>query len=130
MKLFKYIIIASLTLFLIACGNDESEVEDDTNKHNNIDTIEGIIAEKLVIDGSQFLLVIPNIEESDLQGKNEDEMIMIASENNGTYFWVSQEVFDEFEVMQKVVVKYDLDGPVDESDPPIRDLIEIQPFDY
>lgn len=132
MKLFKYIIISTSILFLFACNGNKS-IEQNTNNHYNIGNIEGIVAEKLDFDdGSKLplLLVIPNIEESDLLEKNIDEIILIASENNGTYFRVLQEVFNEFEVMQKVVVKYDLDGPVDESDPPIRELIEIQSVDY
>jgi|SRR5690625_4619925 len=127
--MFKYIFITALAFFLIACANDQKE-GNDTKNDKNIATMEGIIAEKMIFESYGYhLLVVPNIEASDLQGKNEDEIIMIASENDGIYFSVLQEDYNEFEAMQKVQVKYDLDGHVDESDPPIRELIEIHPVD-
>lgn len=127
--MFKYIFITALAFFLIACAKDQKE-ENDINNGGNIATMEGIIAEKMIFNSYRYLLlIVPNIEESDLQGKNEDEIIMIASENDGIYFLALQEDYNQVEEMQKVLVKYDLDGPVEESDPPIRELIEIHPVD-
>lgn len=50
---------------------------------------------------------------------------MLASDNDGIYFHLPYNKLQQFQLYETVIVKYDVDGNVEESDPPIYEAIDI-----
>lgn len=110
-------------LLLLSCSNNS---QSDNVNNDNITSIEGIIADK---DDGEKILVIPNIEISDLKSKDKNELLMFAEEKNGVYFKISSEDYEKYSVKDKVLVEYDEKGDVEESNPPIRVAIRTSKLD-
>jgi hypothetical protein len=110
-----------LVVLLGACGendNDPSYAERD----------EGVIVniEKGTSDGTYRILTLPSVENINILEITRDELIKLAQENDGAFYEVSQEKYEELglEIGQRIVGYY---NHVGESDPPVRftDTIEV-----
>lgn len=87
-------------------------------------SIEGIVAVKET--ENQHLLVIPNIDQSDIADINKKDLLSLAEDKDGIYFVVSSGDYSKYNVGDKVSVKYDPDGDVEESSPPIREAVNVK----
>nr|WP_289038128.1 DUF3221 domain-containing protein [uncultured Allobacillus sp.] len=117
---FKIFCTFILLLFILgSCNNKQSDTLD-----SNLSSIEGMIADKA--NNNQSLLVIPNINKSDITNKDLNDLLNLAEQNNGIYFIVSNEEYEIYNIGDKVIVEYDLEGDVEESNPPIRSAVNIK----
>lgn len=122
MKFKGFVTFILLLLLLVSCSNTQNNILD-----SNLSTIEGIIADKA--NNNQRLLVIPNIDKSDLTNKDLNDLLNLAEQNNGIYFNVSKEEYENYNIGDKVLVEYDIEGDVEESNPPIRPAVKIRSLD-
>lgn len=122
MKFKNFVTFILLLLILVSCSNTQNDTLD-----SNLSTLEGIIADKA--NNNQRLLVIPNIDKSDLTNKDLNDLLNLAEQNNGIYFNVSKEEYENYNIGDKVLVEYDIEGDVEESNPPIRSAIKIRSLD-
>lgn len=122
MKFKNFVTFILLLLILVSCSNTQNNILD-----SNLSTLEGIIADKA--NNNQRLLVIPNIDKSDLTNKDLNDLLNLAEQNNGIYFNVSKEEYENYNIGDKVLVEYDIEGDVEESNPPIRSAIKIRSLD-
>ncbi|CAG9622893.1 DUF3221 domain-containing protein [Sutcliffiella rhizosphaerae] len=116
----KWLIFTILAIALIACNQ-----KDALKNAGGLTNMEGIIVKKSSYQGN-LLLIVPNIVESDITGLDEHELLLLASEKKGIYFYVSQEIFNKYQLYERVSVEYDPNGDVEESDPPNRSYISIK----
>jgi uncharacterized OB-fold protein len=76
-----------------------------------------VVSKNQLNDNGYIMLVIKNINSSELKNKSIDELIDIASlDNNGMNFYIDKKTYEKVEVGKKVEVKYS--GPAQESLPP------------
>lgn len=122
MKFKNFVTFILLLLILVSCSNTQNDTLD-----SNLSTLEGIIADKA--NNNQRLLVIPNIDKSDLTNKDLNDLLNLAEQNNGIYFNVSKEEYENYNIGDKVLVEYDIEGDVEESNPPIRPAVKIRSLD-
>ena len=122
MKFKNFVTFILLLLILVSCSNTQNNILD-----SNLSTLEGIIADKA--NNNQRLLVIPNIDKSDLTNNDLNDLLILAEQNNGIYFNVSKEEYENYNIGDKVLVEYDIEGDVEESNPPIRSAIKIRSLD-
>ena len=122
MKFKNFVTFILLLLILVSCSNTQNDTLD-----SNLSTLEGVIADKA--NNNQRLLVIPNIDKSDLTNKDLNDLLNLAEQNNGIYFNVSKEEYENYNIGDKVLVEYDIEGDVEESNPPIRSAIKIRSLD-
>lgn len=122
MKFKVFISSILLLLILVSCSNTQNDTLD-----SNLSTLEGVIADKA--NNNQRLLVIPNIDKSDLTNNDLNDLLILAEQNNGIYFNVSKEEYENYNIGDKVLVEYDIEGDVEESNPPIRSAIKIRSLD-
>ena len=122
MKFKNFVTFILLLLILVSCSNTQNDTLD-----SNLSTLEGVIADKA--NNNQRLLVIPNIDKSDLTNKDLNDLLNLAEQNNGIYFNVSKEEYENYNIGDKVLVEYDIEGDVEESNPPIRPAVKIRSLD-
>lgn len=115
-----YVVIFLSFFILVACSNMDSN----NLNSNNLTSIEGIIADKPA--NNIQILVIPNIDKSDITNKNINDLLSLAEDKGGIYFIVSGSDYNKYNVGDKVSVKYDPQGDVEESNPPIREAINVK----
>lgn len=111
-----YVVIFLSFFILVACSSNMDS--------NNLTSIEGIIADKSA--NNIQILVIPNIDKSDITNKNINDLKSLAEDKDGIYFIVSSSDYNKYNVGDKVSVKYDPQGDVEESNPPIREAINVK----
>lgn len=122
MKFKNFVTFILLLLILVSCSNTQNDTLD-----SNLSTLEGVIADKA--NNNQRLLVIPNIDKSDLTNNDLNDLLILAEQNNGIYFNVSKEEYENYNIGDKVLVEYDIEGDVEESNPPIRPAVKIRSLD-
>ena len=122
MKFKNFVTFILLLLILVSCSNTQNDTLD-----SNLSTLEGVIADKA--NNNQRLLVIPNIDKSDLTNNDLNDLLNLAEQNNGIYFNVSKEEYENYNIGDKVLVEYDIEGDVEESNPPIRPAVKIRSLD-
>ncbi|SES62477.1 Protein of unknown function [Oceanobacillus limi] len=109
-----------LVVILGACGQQ--------NNSSNEEKHEGIIVniEKGTSTGKYIILTLPSVENINISDKTRDELINLAQENDGVFYHVSQEKYEELglEIGKRIVGYY---SDVGESDPPVllTDKIEV-----
>jgi hypothetical protein len=109
--------ILSFILFVVilgACGQSN-----DKNNNTSYNSDDGVIVNiEKDNDGSYLLLTLPSVENINFLDKTKDELIKLAQENDGAFYKVSQEQYEEFglEIGQRIVGYY---NDVGESDPPV-----------
>jgi hypothetical protein len=107
-------------IILSACGQQNQKIDD-----NSLEKQEGIIAQKNErSDRNNQVLLIPNISEEDLVNKTVNQIITMAQEENGAYYSVTDEVFDEIELGTHVIIYWN--GDQQKSDPPQRESKKIE----
>lgn len=113
-----------LVSIMCACSQQESK-----NKTSLLEQA-GIIA---IVDNtavstaeSHSILLIPDIEGSRLANKIEDELIRLAQENQGAYYGVNPEMYEELQLETGMKVKVYWNGDQGDSDPPVREAEEIK----
>src|SRR5690625_4428863 len=115
---FKFLVSFIILLILASCNN----IED-----SQLTSIEGIISDKR--DNNQRVVVIPNIDKSDLTDKDLNDLLTLAQEDNGIYLNLPNEEYENYKMGDKLSIGYDLEGDVDESKPPIRAAANIRSLD-
>lgn len=119
--------VLSFTLLVVilgACGQQNNENNKNTSYEKRD---EGIIVyvEKDTSDQSYLILTLPSVKNINISDKTRDELIILAQENDGAYYNVSQEKYEELglEIGKRIVGYYDGEG---ESDPPVRFTEKIE----
>ncbi|WP_337020142.1 hypothetical protein [Oceanobacillus massiliensis] len=110
-----------LVVILVACNKKDNQ------NTSYAERDEGVVVNVEKDDtGSYLILTLPRTENINLLDKTRDELIKLAQENNGAFYKVSPEKFEELdlEIGQRIVGEY---SEVGESDPPVRftDNIEV-----
>ncbi|MDQ0351824.1 major membrane immunogen (membrane-anchored lipoprotein) [Alkalibacillus filiformis] len=116
----KMVVLMVIIVLLTACGQSNQNVEENVQKVH-----EGTIADKRERhDGTLQFLLVSNVEEEEIQDKSEGELISLAQDEDGAYYSVNDEKFDELSIGQQVEVSWN--GNQEESNPPQRvaDMIE------
>ncbi|WP_047984378.1 hypothetical protein [Ornithinibacillus californiensis] len=119
--------VLSLILIVVtlgACGQQNDE-NNKNSSHGERD--EGIIVNvEKEDDGRYLILTLPSVENINIVDKTRDELIKLAQENDGAFYKVSQEKYEELglDIGKRIVGYYDAEF---ESDPPLRitDKIEL-----
>ncbi|MGJ9458150.1 hypothetical protein [Oceanobacillus sp. CF4.6] len=120
--------LAILLLCIAGCGTTTNETVDvNTNQTGTIDqteseewiTMEGIVIEKKTEPEYQ-LLVVPNLDKEPFSTKSEEELQSIAMQQDGAYYRIGAEIFNNVEVGTAVVISLDPSKPQLEMAPPIR----------
>ena len=76
-----------------------------------------VVFKEQLNDNGHIMLVIKNINNSDIKEKSAEEILEIASlPDNGVYFYVDKKAYEQVEIGNKVEVIYS--GPAQESLPP------------
>ncbi|MFD2629949.1 hypothetical protein [Oceanobacillus kapialis] len=111
-------------VMLGACGEQNNESASEEIRE------EGVIVhiEKSdTFEGDYLLLTLPSLENTNVLNKTREELIKLAQENNGAFYVVTEEKYEELNlaVGKTIVGYYDGEG---ESDPPVRftDKIEVK----
>ena len=89
------------------------------NSHYN-----GIISAKN--DEFNRVLVIQNVSKDIIKEKEIGEIIKIAQENDGIWFGVQKETYENLNIGEKVKVEYSKNGDTATSDPPIMGAEDIK----
>lgn len=112
-----------LVLFLTLSACDQGE-DGDTYEENEgtIVSIEEKETENDSFKGWYFMLVIPDLEDSDISDRDDDEWKEEARDKDGAYYNVSPAIYDEVDLDKgdKVIVQFDKEAQA-KSNPPIRD---------
>ncbi|MBA2176278.1 DUF3221 domain-containing protein [Halobacillus locisalis] len=109
----RYLLLFALLLFLtVGCSSMEKN--------------EGVIIDKRPSNENTQLLVVPGVSEDDFKNKTERELIELAKENEGAYYYVTNEEHENLEVGTKVSIQWN--GTEAESNPPQRTAqrLEVQ----
>lgn len=108
-----------LAFVLSACDQQEQ------NRNTTlIEKQEGIIGQKeQKLDGCQ-LLVIPSTKEEDISNKSVEELVRMAQQKDGAYYYVTTDVANDLEVGTQVKVYWN--GSQNDSDPPQRTAEKIE----
>lgn len=108
---------------LSACGQGNHDISYQENHEGTIVKIEKT-AEEGPYNGWYYLLVISDVEDINILEKTDDELIQIAQDNDGAYYNVNPEMYEELdlEISTQIVLHYSGEG---ESDPPVRDAEKI-----
>lgn len=120
----KIVALLIAVIFLaVACGQEES-----TNPGNDSDSLEkqeGLIVEirKTEEDWRQ-ILVVPDVNEEEIDNKTEEELMKIAQDKKGAYYGLEKDEYKELEVGMYVIVSWD--GLQLDSDPPQRGIEKIE----
>ncbi|WP_343784857.1 hypothetical protein [Alkalibacillus silvisoli] len=73
-----------------------------------------------------IVLSLPSVEDIDISGKSREELIGLAQENDGVFYHLSQEAYEELdlEIGKRIIGYY---SAVGESNPPVllTDKIEV-----
>ncbi|MDV2582584.1 hypothetical protein [Alkalibacillus haloalkaliphilus] len=117
----KVLILILLVVILGAC----SQQENDTSGERH----EGIIIdiEKNTFDEIKYIVLsLPSVEDIDISNKTREELIGLAQENDGVFYHLNQEEYEEIdlEIGKRIVGYY---SAVGESNPPVlfTDKIEV-----
>jgi hypothetical protein len=118
----RVLILILLVVILGAC----SQQENDTSGERD----EGIIVDikKETSDENYYLiLTLPSVEGINISDKTRDELIELAIENDGAFYRVTQEKYEELnlEIGQRIVGYY---SDVGESQPPVLFTNKIEVF--
>lgn len=81
---------------------------------------------------SDQILVVPNVDTDTIHNKTAEELLTIAWEQNGVYFSVDHEIFENVTVGTTVVVYYHPDDGEEVSIPPRRhsrraEILRVRP---
>jgi hypothetical protein len=109
-----------LVVILGACGQQ--------NNCSSEERHEGVIVniEKATFNEEYIILTLPSVENLNFLDKTRDELIKLAQDNDGAYYHLSQEKYEELGLeIGKRIVGYYCD--VGESNPPVlfTDKIEV-----
>ncbi|WP_431804540.1 DUF3221 domain-containing protein [Halobacillus andaensis] len=116
----KILLFLFITLVISACSYQEQNVD-----KTSLEKQEGIIALKKERDErSKQILLIPDVKEEDVNNKTESEMIKMAQENNGAFYAVSTDKYNEINIGTNVIVYWN--GNQEDSDPPQRSAKKLQ----
>jgi hypothetical protein len=123
-RLKRVLSLILIVVILGACGQQNDENNKNTS-HGERD--EGIIVNiEKEDDGTYLILTLPSVENINIIDKTRDELIKLAQENDGAFYKVSQEKYEELgvDIGKRIVGYYDAEF---ESDPPLRitDKIEV-----
>ncbi len=124
MRLKRVLSLILIVVTLGACGQQNDE-NNKNSSHGERD--EGIIVNvEKEDDGRYLILTLPSVENINIVDKTRDELIKLAQENDGAFYKVSQEKYEELglDIGKRIVGYYDAEF---ESDPPLRitDKIEL-----
>lgn len=126
-----YRILSMIILVGILSACEIIEFESEKYEYSIVDQ-EGIIASIKKLDsageghkGRYSILLIPDIKGIDISGKTEEELISLAQINDGSYYWVSPDIYDELSLEIGTKVKVFWGGGEAESNPPVRDAEKI-----
>lgn len=120
----KIIFLLICLIFLSACQEKSDDTNDDHSKEKQFS---GFVAYKST-DQANMLLVIKNIDQNQIKNYSLDELIEIASQNegddyNGMFFYVNEDIYSKTEIGQRVNIQYK--GPIQESLPPKASIKKI-----
>lgn len=121
------VLLICLILLLTLSACDQGEDNDTYDKHEGtIVSIEEKETEDDSFDGWYFMLVIPDIDDTDISDKDDDKLEEVAKDNDGAYYNVSPDIYDEsdLETGTKVEVEFDEEAQA-KSTPPVRDAESI-----
>ncbi|GGK06148.1 hypothetical protein GCM10007063_30800 [Lentibacillus kapialis] len=118
---FLFIVAFFIVIFIAGCDSDKNNGYNVTEEH------EGIIANITKSetrgddDEGYRMLVISDVSVNDISGKTEDELTDVAQENNGAYYYMNEDIYDEdkLEVNQGLKVKVYWGGDEGDSTPPL-----------
>lgn len=110
-------ILTFILLVVILGACDENNNQNTSNEERD----EGIIVniKKETADENYYLiLTLPSVESINISDKTRDELIELAIENDGAFYRVTQERYEELnlEIGQRIVGYY---SDVGESQPPV-----------
>ncbi|WP_405099932.1 hypothetical protein [Oceanobacillus sp. FSL H7-0719] len=109
-----------LVVILGACGQQDNG----SSGERHVGIIVDI--EKDTFDEMYIVLSLPSVEDIDISNKTREELIRLAQENDGVFYHLSQEEYEELdlEIGKRIVGYY---SAVGESDPPVlfTDKIEV-----
>jgi hypothetical protein len=72
------------------------------------------------------MLLISDIQATDILNKTEEELVKLSQENGGAYYGVNPAMYDELELDIGVKVIVYWNGNQGDSDPPIREAEKIE----
>jgi hypothetical protein len=112
-----------LVVMLGACNQQE-----DNQITSNDERDEGVIVhiEHDTSDESYVVLTLPSVDNINYLDKTEDELIQLAQENDGAYYEISEDKYEELDLDIGIRIAGYFDAEF-ESDPPLRitDKIEV-----
>jgi hypothetical protein len=112
-----------LVVMLGACSQ-----QDNNQITSNDERDEGVIVhvEHDALENSYVVLTLPSVEDISYLDKTEDELIQLAQVNDGAYYEISQEKYEELDLDIGIRIAGYFDAEF-ESDPPLRitDKIEV-----
>ncbi|MFI8687607.1 DUF3221 domain-containing protein [Rossellomorea sp. NPDC077527] len=103
------LLLSMVTILLSGCFNSHYD---------------GIISAKN--DEFNRVLVIQNVSKDIIKEKEIGEIIKIAQENDGIWFGVQKETYENLNIGEKVKVEYSKNGDTADSDPPIMGAEDIR----
>jgi len=107
-----YILI--IIIILGACNKEDAPTESSLSK-DHFDEMTGVVG--YIDKKDKMILVIPNVRTEIVKGQSKREVMEIARENNGSWFWVDNL---KYSIGQAVLVRYGNSQKVLESNPPIQ----------
>lgn len=106
------LIFTAILFLVIGCSR--------TGERSNTSGLSEFIGVVVGKRDSDQILVVPNVDAEAIRGKTEEELLALAKEQNGVYFSVAQETFENVIVGTRVVVQYDPDDGEEATVPPRR----------
>ncbi|WP_176481978.1 hypothetical protein [Paucisalibacillus globulus] len=117
-----------LTLLILVIMLGACSQQDNNQITSNDERDEGVIVhiEYDTSNENYVVLTLPSVENITYLDKTEDELIQLAQENNGVYYEISQEKYEELDLNIGIRIAAYFDAEF-ESDPPLRitDKIEV-----
>lgn len=110
MRYRSLIVLLFLTLLTIACSSMEKN--------------EGVIIDKRPANEGKQLLVVPGVSEEEFTDKTERELIELAKEKEGAYYYVTDDEHENLEIGTKVTAYWN--GTQQESNPPQRTAQQLE----
>ncbi len=91
---------------------------------SSMEKSEGVIIDKRPANEGTQLLVVPGVSEMEFTDKTERELIELAKENEGAYYYVTAEEQENLEIGTKVTIQWN--GTEAESNPPQRTAQQLE----
>lgn len=109
--------LIAFSLLLAACGKEEETI-------SSFEQQEGMIAE-IIDSGNERaqILVIPDVNVSDVENKNAEELMQLARDKDGAFYTFEVAKFEGLEVGTYVIAYWN--GTQLDSDPPQRTLEKV-----